>query len=69
MINLILMLSLKCLGDGARISMSKWKKSHQKALELFVVCDARIAVMNRSRIDSNVAMLNGSGEGYYCSCP
>ncbi len=53
MIDLILMLSLKCLGVGARISMLKWKRSHQKALELFVVCDARIAVNNRSRIDSN----------------
>jgi hypothetical protein len=52
MIDLILMLSLKCLGVNARISMSKWKRSHQKALELCVVCDARIAVINRSRMDS-----------------
>jgi hypothetical protein len=50
---LILMLPLKRLGVGARISMSKWKRSHQKALELFVVHDARIAVINLSRIDSN----------------
>ncbi len=53
MIDLILMLSLNGLGVGARNSMLKWNRSHQKALELFVVCDARIAVINRSRIDSN----------------
>ncbi len=53
MIDLILMLSLKHLGVGARISMLKWKRSHQKASKLFVVCDARIAVINCSRIDSN----------------
>ncbi len=57
MIDLILMLSLKGLGVGARISMLQWKRSHQKALELFVVCDARIAVINHSRIDSNQALL------------
>jgi hypothetical protein len=55
--DLILMLSLKCLGVGARISMPKWKRSHQKTSELFVVCDSRIAVINRSRIDSNQALL------------